>query len=395
MKPRVVIFRSTPIAPEPRVEKIAAVLAGSYQVYIVGWDRTGKLPIKQETGSFSLERYSHPAAFGSGMRNLGRLLQWQLFLIGWVIRNGKGIRIIHACDFDTVLPALLAKLIFCCRVVYDIFDFYADHVRNTPWWIKSLIRQADRAAVRLSDAVILVDESRRVQLKGIRISQLEVIYNTPLDVPTAKAFPVDAPTQALGLTLPPEQEQAQPISLRLAYVGLLQVERGLLIVLEVLQKHPNWHLDLAGFGGDESLILEHLAQSTNVTWHGQVPYEIALALNLAADVLFATYDPSIENHRYASPNKVFEAMMLGKPVVVARDTNMDRLIEANRCGLVVPFGESGALEAAFERLALDVQLRGELGRNARLAYDSRYSWDKMGEKLLQLYASLIRAPKNL
>jgi len=370
MKPRVVIFRSTPIAPEPRVEKVAAVLSADYQVHVVGWDRTGNLPVRQEQNGFSLERFSLAAPFGSGMKNLGRLLRWQLFLFGWVLRHGKGVQVIHACDFDTIFPALLAKMLFGSRVVYDIFDFYADHIRNTPGWVKQIIRGLDHMVIRQVDAVILVDESRRAQLKGVPVRRLEVIYNSPMNMPAA-----------------PDVVNVSA-DLRLAYVGLLVVERGLDLVLDILRQHPNWHLDLAGFGGDEAQIRARLAGMPNVTWHGQVPYEQALALSQAADVLFATYDPAVPNHRYSSPNKIFEAMLLGKPIVVARGTNMDQIVEANRCGLVVTYGEPAALEAALERLAQDPQLRADLGRNARRAYDFRYSWDKMGDKLVALYASL-------
>jgi glycosyltransferase involved in cell wall biosynthesis len=175
----------------------------------------------------------------------------------------------------------------------------------------------------------------------------------------------------------------------LAYIGLLQVERGLFEVLEVLRRHPDWHLDLAGFGGDQESLLETAYALPNVTWHGRISYEQTLRLSANADALFATYDPSIPNHRYSSPNKIFEAMLLSKPVVVARRTNMDEIVSRHDCGLVVEYGCVDELDAAFACLASDASLRRRLGLNARRAYDTVYGWERMRERLLALYAAVL------
>jgi glycosyltransferase involved in cell wall biosynthesis len=159
-------------------------------------------------------------------------------------------------------------------------------------------------------------------------------------------------------------------------------------MLAVLKNHPEWSLDLAGFGGDEDQILAAGQTLSNVRWHGRVPYDQALKLSQAADVLFATYDPAIPNHRYSSPNKVFEAMMLAKPIIVARDTNMDRIIEQSQCGLVVPYGDISGLEQALQNLQDDPTLRRRLGQNAYQAYQTTYSWEKMQQRLANLYTQV-------
>jgi glycosyltransferase involved in cell wall biosynthesis len=78
-------------------------------------------------------------------------------------------------------------------------------------------------------------------------------------------------------------------------------------------------------------------------------------------------------------------MMLGKPVLVAKDTNMDRIVQQAECGLVVQYGDEAALESALTQLAQDDTLRKRLGRNARQAYETHYSWQKMQSRLEQLY----------
>lgn len=374
---RVVFFRSNPIDPDPRVEKAAYALSKAYVVHVVGWDRTGSLKSKQEKPFFTLELFSKTSPFGTGIKNLFQLLRWQAFLTWWVFRFGRSYRVIHACDFDTVLPALIGKLFFGCKVVYDIFDFYADHIRNTPNWLKRVIRWLDYRAILFSDAVILATEAQLPQLNGVKPSRLIVIYNTPMD--------------CASLDVPPRDPA---ISLRIAYIGILQFERSLLEMLEVMRRHPSWHFDLAGFGGDEAPIVARALELPNVTWHGRVLYDETIALSKSADVLFSICNPVVPNYRHASANKVFEAMMLGKPIIVARGTYMDLMIDKYQCGLGVAYGNIEDLEVALERLEEDVELREKLGRNGRRAYESEFNWGKMEKRLLDLYADLLNIKAN-
>ncbi len=377
-RPPVLVCRSNPVAPDPRVEKIAQTLAqAGYPVRILGWDRTAALPTLDHIGDIPLARLSIRAEYAHGIGNFPALLRWQWSLLGWLVRHRDDYGLIHACDFDTVLPALLCRRLFGKGVVYDIFDFYADHLRRTPTRLKRLIRALDLRLIGWADALILADDSRWAQIKGANPRRSAVIYNSPADV-----YP--------ALQAANRQSEVPPGSrLHLAYIGLLQVERGLFELLAVLQKHPEWSLDLAGFGGDEAAIREKCAVLPNVRWHGRVPYDRALQLSYAADALIATYDPAIPNHRYSSPNKVFEAMMLGKPIIVATQTNMDSIITTAGCGLVVPYGDVPALEAALASLAGDPALRRRLGEDARCAYEASYSWPIMQSRLLALYAAVI------
>lgn len=372
MSRRILLLRSNPVAPDPRVEKIArALVATGYTVQALGWDRTATLPLVSEEQSFTIRRLPIKAEYGRGLGNLPQLMRWQWGLWRWLMRHHADFDILHACDFDTILPALWCRWRYHKPVIYDIFDFYADHLRSTPAWLKKLIRKVDLWAIGKADATILVDDTRRQQIAGAHPRRLTIIYNSPEDL---------APVLPAG---------SSAGELRIAYIGLLQVERGLFEMLTVLERHPEWTLDLAGYGGDESRMLAQVSRMPNIRWHGRVSYDQSLALSQAADVLFATYDPAVPNHRYSSPNKLFEAMLLGKPLIAARNTNIDRIVLEEDCGLVVDYGDVAQLEAALQSLAGDPGLRTRLGTNARRAYDEKYSWEQMRKRLVNLYAEVL------
>ena len=372
---KIVILRSNPVDPDPRVEKLADTLAGArYEIQVLAWDRTGQLPATEKRRAWVISRFQLPSPYGSGMRNLPRLLRWQYYLFKWLIVNRKSFESIHACDFDTVLPAIIVGKLFRKKVVYDIFDFFSDSIRNTPAPLPQIVRWIDLMMIRLADGVVLADESRWEQIKSGKPRKWITIYNTPYDI----SDKVESATS----------QRPRDSQLHLAYVGVMFLERGLLEILELMLRHPEWTLDLAGFGGDEEEVLKKASELPNVTWHGRIPYDRALSISNAADVLFATYDPSIPNHRYSSPNKVFEAMMLGKPIIVAKNTNMDRIISKAECGIIVEYGNVSAIEDALIKLAEDQELREHLGKNARIAYERSYSWQRMEKRLLSFYQEI-------
>jgi glycosyltransferase involved in cell wall biosynthesis len=370
MSERVVICRSNSIAPDPRVEKIARALKNAgFEVTLLGWDRTGQWTSPKQDDGIRYQWIPIRAGLARGIGNLPALLRWQIGLFTWMLRHRNGFDLIHACDLDTVLPALLCKRLFKKKLIYDIFDFYADMLRATPAPLPQLIRWLDLWVIGQADAVILADDSRTEQIAGSHPKILKVIYNSPED-------------QAVV----PYQENLSS-SFHLAYIGLLQRERGLFELMQVLSRHPEWRLDLAGFGSEAGQLEQMAAEMSNVRFHGRVVYKKALQLNAQADVLVATYDPAIPNHRYSSPNKVFEAMLLSKPIIVARDTNMDRIITEAGCGVVIPYGDTQALEATLVHLKENPEERRTLGQNARRAYENQYAWENMARDLRELYVS--------
>ena len=68
---KVVILRSNPVAPDPRVEKEARALSGAgYSVIALGWDRTAALPVRESREAWEIIRLPIRAPFGQGLGNL-------------------------------------------------------------------------------------------------------------------------------------------------------------------------------------------------------------------------------------------------------------------------------------------------------------------------------------
>jgi glycosyltransferase involved in cell wall biosynthesis len=375
-KNRILIIRSNPIAPDPRVEKIARTLVKSgHQVDVFSWARFPGLPQTETRDGYRIIRKEIIADFGTGLANLPNLLKWQKEEFSWLWKHRSDYDIYPACDFDTVLPALVHKILLGKKLVYDIFDFYADHLRKTPRWIKKLIQKIDLSVINSVDGVILVDDARKKQIAGSHPKNLVVVYNSPEDVYSQQLIDHTEQSPSKGL-------------LSIVYIGLLQVERGLFELLGIMEKHPEWVLDLAGFGGDEQAIEQKALELSHVRYYGRIDYTRALELGSKADVFYALYDPENPNHKYASPNKIFEAMMLGKAVLVAHGTNVDEMVNELECGVVVDYNNIDVIEEGLVSLAGNISSRLEMGKNGRKAYETIYSWERMEKRIMNFYSGI-------
>jgi glycosyltransferase involved in cell wall biosynthesis len=81
-------------------------------------------------------------------------------------------------------------------------------------------------------------------------------------------------------------------------------------------------------------------------------------------------------------------MMCGKPILVNNGTSTaDKVVEEN-CGLVVDANNITEIRDAIVMLRDDPELRMKLGANGRRAYEERYSWEIMEQRLITLYQEL-------
>jgi glycosyltransferase involved in cell wall biosynthesis len=168
-------------------------------------------------------------------------------------------------------------------------------------------------------------------------------------------------------------------------------DRGCELLLAALKQLPGTHL---AFLGDpepgyatalRGVVREHDLQE-RVTMLASVPLEQLLAHTAEADVGVTLLQDTCENHRLALPNKLFEYIAAGVPVVASALPETRALIERYGVGWCVAPGDASALAETLD-LALrrhgDVELRERL---ARAAED--LSWEHEQQRLLALYGRL-------
>ena len=311
-----------------------------------------------------------PAMIGGGVKNVIPLMKYRSILTQWLKDNQKKFDAIHAVDYDTGAIAMKIKNKYNKKFVYHIADFYADSRLNIPTFLKKRLRESEYKIINEADTTIICSDDRKEQIEGSQPNNLVVIHNTP-------------PRKQESFTTEP---QANKERLNLTYVGGLEKKRFIDQAIKVIGNNENYHLTLAGSPGDAREALAEVDGMNNIDFLGKVSYEKALDLYKDTDIMFAMYDPKHPNHTYSAANKVYEAMLLGKPIIVANNTGMDKIVRSENMGYTIDFTQ----EAFAELLNYLSENKEELFEKSKNAYEAhtRYSWEEMEQRIINLYEHL-------
>ncbi|CEJ87278.1 Similar to Glycosyl transferases group 1 [Hyphomicrobium sp. GJ21] len=93
----------------------------------------------------------------------------------------------------------------------------------------------------------------------------------------------------------------------------------------------------------------------------------------------------LPNHIDAQPNKMFEYMSAGIPVIASNFPLWREIVEGNECGLCVDPLDPKAIAAAIDQLVENPLRAKRMGENGRRAVVERYNWANEERKLLQIY----------
>ncbi|MEF9898237.1 MAG: glycosyltransferase family 4 protein [Pseudomonas sp.] len=97
----------------------------------------------------------------------------------------------------------------------------------------------------------------------------------------------------------------------------------------------------------------------------------------------------LPNHVDAQPNKMFEYMSSGIPVIASNFPLWREIIEGSQCGVCVDPLDPQAIAEAIDYFVSNPDEAARMGRNGQKAVNERYNWDQEGRKLLAFYTSLL------
>ena len=108
-----------------------------------------------------------------------------------------------------------------------------------------------------------------------------------------------------------------------------------------------------------------------------------------SDVLFCMFDPTSEIHRVGLPNKVFEAMSIGRPIMVTKGLYYSKcFVEKENCGVSIPYTLEDVIKCLMY-LAVDNSLCVTLGENGLNAAINKYNWNQEKNQLIKVYGDLL------
>jgi glycosyltransferase involved in cell wall biosynthesis len=280
-----------------------------------------------------------------------------------VRERGRGFDVVVLHD-----PELLGTLIPTPvgRVVWDVHEDTGASLSMKAW----LPRPA-RPAVRLLVRAIERWVERRVPL---------ILAEESYALRFRRPHPV-----VPNSVLPPKRDVPPPGDHRVVYLGRLTAQRGALEMIELGRRlAPTVAVELIGNAdADCETAIEAANAAGHIRWLGFMPNDAALdAVQGALAGLSLLHDQP--NYAHSRPTKIMEYMAHGIPVVTTPNPSSADLVRKHECGLVVPFGDLAAAQAAVTRLRDDPGLRKRLASNGRAAAAQHYSWAQDASRFVRI-----------
>lgn len=317
--------------------------------------------------------------------------RWRRLLASTVREIGADL--IIARDIPLCPAAVSVGKRFGIPVILDMAENYPAMMeaiwetgRNTV--IDALVRNPARVAAverwcvqRVDHIVVVVEESaERVTRLGVPTEKITVVSNTP-------SLSRVVPDPASRVT----SSSRAGLELDVVYMGNIEVARGLLesitAIARLRQAGHTVRLRLIGKGRDDALVRQHAASlglgPDAVEFLGYIAsHKEALDIVAAADVGLMPHQ-KCESWDTTIPNKLFDYMAAGLPVVSSNADPCERILAQTGAGVVFRSNDADDLAAALSRM-FDPITRASLGAAGQRAIREQYNWERDASTFLDV-----------
>ena len=287
----------------------------------------------------------------------------------------------HAHDLDALWPTVRVARRLERPLVYDSHEFW---IEQSSLVDRPLIRffwsMLERRLIGQVDRVITVSASIAQELKArYALEEVLVLRNLPLFRER-----IDSDLIRQTLDLPADR----PIVL---YQGGFLTDNGLSEQIEAAAAFDRAALVLIGDGPNEAALREQVRAGgleERVYFIPRVPFHQLHNYTCSADVGLCLIKGSGKSFYYSLPNKLFEYMMAGLPVLASDFPEMQQIVDETAAGATADPADVGVIREQIAALLAD-PTRREANRRAGLAAAQRYNWEREADQLTDLYATLL------
>lgn len=268
------------------------------------------------------------------------------------------------------------------KVIYDVHEDYPKQILSKHWIPKifrSIIANIfdiyEKKAIKNFDFIITVGEDVKEKFKKLN-PNVETIKNYP-NLDYFKNISANLFSKSV---------------FTLIYTGGLTRERGIKEIVKALEFLPeNVELILLGefVPSDFEKEIRKMEGFKKVKYFGQVPFKEVPKYLAKADIGIVCFLP-LPNNINSNPNKLFEYMLVGLPVIASNFPLWKEIIEGNKCGICVDPLNPIEIAKAIHYLIEHPEEAKKMGENGKKAVLEKYNWESESKKLLKIYEELLR-----
>jgi glycosyltransferase involved in cell wall biosynthesis len=289
----------------------------------------------------------------------------------------------HFHDPELIPVGLLLKLAGR-RVIYDVHEDAASDVMDKHYLhprikpiVRFLVRHFEQLAVRAFDEVVAATSSIGGRFPAAKTT---VVRNLPIQ----------------DEMWTPDRAPFSERDFIVAYVGGLAPLNGAEQMVRAMAELPpesKIRLVVAGRANSDSYgaMLRGLRGSARVEFAGWVDRSRVreiLASSRAGLVVYQATPNAVESE----PNKFFEMLSAGLPIIASDFADWRRVIDEHGCGMTVSARDPSAIANAIVELVGDPDRAEEMGRRGRALVEGVFNWERESQRLLAVYARLLGGP---
>jgi len=288
--------------------------------------------------------------------------------------------ILVANDLDTLLPNFLISKIKRLQLIYDSHEYFTGvpEIQNRPFvkWVWKTIEKT--IFPRLANVITVSDSIA---------SQYEVEYGfRPVTVRNCSNKIIDiVPYSRHELGIDPEH-----MLLILQGTGI-NIDRGGEELIEAVSTNENVSLLIVGSGDIFGILQKRVIElklEKRVKLIGRVPWIELMRYTKSADLGVTLDKNNNPNYNFSLPNKLFDYIIAGIPVLASDLPEVRQIITKYKCGVILKEVTPGEIRSAIIRLGNDKVLLTELRKNAALA-SLDLNWETESEKVKELYCCIL------
>jgi len=285
----------------------------------------------------------------------------------------------HAHDLETLPIAFLLSIVNKKPFIYDSHELFIER-ENIKGFLKTIWRKIEQFLSPYPQKTIFVcDSLAEIYAQRYQVPKPEIIKNCQyLNVQNKK----DVLRKILPIT---QHEQI------IIYQGEIASRRGVDVAIDAMNYLTGKVMVLIGPGDYRHLLREKLKsqpKGDKIFVLDPVPWETLAEYTASANLgLFLGQNVCL-NVYYILPNKLFEYLSAGLPVVVSDFPEMRRVVVGEDVGLVVDEKDAPTTAQAIDKILDDGVLYQRMSNNARRIITEKYNWEIEGEKLVKIYHSL-------
>lgn len=288
--------------------------------------------------------------------------------------------VIHANDFDMLIPAYRAAKKCKAALVYDSHEVFAENIGIAEHkLVKNGIIFLERRLVKKVDHMICVSNAASEYFsKKYKITRPTVITNCPMK------------------SVLPLREKAQD-AFEVVYQGLMVAGRGYEEFVQSAKHLPDGiRLILRGYGTLEPALRKMIAEEKleeKVRFVAPVEVSELIAAASSSHAGIVVTRPVNLNFRLSISNKVFEYAAAGLPVILSDVPEHRYLNEKYHFGIILDEVTPEKIAEAIIYLKGNPSEYVKMSRNAVKMFED-LNWERESEKLLQIYASVYSGKKG-